>query len=417
MSTKKTVLGLSRFEFIALVAALMSLNALAIDVMLPALPDIGASLGISADNDRQFVLTVYTLGFGLSQIVYGPIADRFGRRSPLMVGMVIYFFAAILVPLSPNYTTLLALRFVQGIGAAGTRVIANSVVRDTFSGRAMAEVMSLVFMVFMVLPIIAPSIGQILLLAGHWSYIFLFMGGLAGVFGLWVFFRLPETLAPENQRPLKIGVIMDGFRLVFANRTAIWYATGGIFVFGAMTGYINAAQQIYVDVYQLGIFFPLAFASLGLIQALSNFLNSLMVGSIGMRRLSHYALLAYTGSAALLFIISLFGTPPLWLFLLLFGFTQFHFGWAAGNMNALSMEPLGMVAGTASAVFGAMQTVIGALLGLAISHAFNGTVSPIIGGYALMGTMALLCVLIAERGKLFGVGEEYREHGHEAAEP
>jgi MFS transporter, DHA1 family, multidrug resistance protein len=409
MTANKTAIGLSRIEFIALVAALMSLNALAIDIMLPALPDIGEAVGVSAENDRQFVLSVYTLGFGISQLFYGPIADRFGRRAPLMVGMSIYFVAALVIPLAQDYPMLLTLRFIQGIGAASTRVIAQSVVRDTYKGRAMAEIMSLVFMVFMVLPIIAPSVGQLILLAGYWGYIFTFMAFLAGIFGIWVFLRLPETLAPENQRPLRPDVIIDGFRLVFSNRMAILYATAGIFFFAALTGYINSAQQIYVDIYDLGVYFPIAFAALGILQALSNFFNSLMVGRIGMRRLSHYALLVFTGSSVLLFIVSLFGTPPLWLFLSMFGFTMFHFGWAAGNMNALSMEPLGKVAGTASAVFGFLQTVGGAVLGLAISQSFNGTVIPIVGGYALMGFMSLTCVLIAEKGHLFGVGAEYRE--------
>ena len=409
MSTNTSAAALPRIEFIALIAALMALNALAIDVMLPALPDMGATLGIPTENERQYILTVYMLGFGISQLVYGPLTDRFGRRSPLLIGMVIYLLAAVAAPFSPGFVTLLALRFVQGIGAAGTRVIAQSIVRDVHSGRAMAEVMSLVFMVFMLIPIVAPGIGQILLMAGHWAYIFYFMGFLALVIGIWVWFRLPETLAKEDQRPLHADVIIGGFRLVFSNRVAILYATAGIFIFGALTGYINTAQQIYVDIYDLGPMFPFAFASVGVVMAISNFLNSRIVRHFGMRRLSHYALLVYIGAAVILTGISLVGTPPLWLFLVLFAIIMFHFGWVGGNMNALSMEPLGRVAGTASAVFGFLQTVGGAVLGLVIGQSFNGTIAPIVGGYALMGIFALICVLIAEKGKLFGVGADHKE--------
>lgn len=409
MTTHQPAKTLPRIEFIALIAAMMALNALAIDVMLPAFPNIGDALGVSAENDRQYILTVYMLGFGVSQIIYGPLSDRYGRRAPLLVGIGIYIAAAFLAPLSPNYTLLLTLRFVQGIGAAGTRVVAQSIVRDTFAGRAMAEIMSLVFMVFMIIPIIAPGIGQILLLAGHWSYIFVFMGLLGGVIAVWAFYRLPETLKPEDKRLLTPAVIIDGFRIVFSNRVAMLYATAGIFIFAALNGYINSAQQIYVDIYDLGPLFPFAFGAVGIVMAISNFLNSRIVGRIGMRRLSHYSLLAYITFASILFIITLFGTPPLWLFLTLFALVMFHFGWLGGNMNALSMEPLGRVAGTASAVFGFVQTVGGAVIGLGISQSFNGTTTPIVGGYALMGFAALACVLVAEKGRLFGVGEDHRE--------
>lgn len=418
MSFYQPAKPLPRIEFIALVAALMALNALAIDVMLPALPDMGAALGVATENERQYVLSVYMFGFGISQLFYGPLTDRFGRRSPLLIGMVIYCLAAVVAPFAPDFTSLLVLRFVQGVGAAGTRVIAQSIVRDRFHGRAMAEVMSLVFMVFMLIPIVAPGIGQILLLAGHWSYIFVFMGALAFAVGLWVFFRLPETLAPENQRPLRFDVVVDGFRIVFTNRMAILYATAGIFIFGALTGYINTAQQIYVGVYDLGTNFAFAFAAMGIVMAVSNFLNSRMVGRIGMRRLSHYALIMFTSVAIVWFVVSLFGTPPLWLFFAFFGTIMFHFGWAGGNMNALSMEPLGKVAGTASAVFGFLQTVGGAMLGLMIGQSFNGTITPVAGGYALMGLLALGCVLLAENGRLFGVGAEHDPHGeHKRAAP
>lgn len=400
---------LSRPEFIALCAALMALNALAIDVMLPALPYMGEALGVASENERQFVISAYMFGFGIAQLAFGPLSDRFGRRAPLFVGICVYVAAATAAIFSPTFGVLLALRFVQGLGAAGTRVIATSMVRDLYSGRAMAEVMSLTFMVFMAIPVIAPGIGQVLLLSGPWATIFIFMAGLASIFGIWAFIRLPETLAPADRRPLTFGAVADGFRLVLGNRTALMYGLAGTFTFGALFGFISTAQQVYVDIYGLGPLFPVAFAAMAALMAVSSFTNSQIVRRFGMRRLSHGAMLVFTGVSAIWLALSLAGFMPLWLFFPLLAIVMFCFGWAASNMNSLSMEPLGAVAGTAASVFGFIQTVGGALIGSYIGQQFNGTVVPVAAGYFIMGLCALGCILIAENGKLFGVGKEY-EH-------
>ncbi|GLQ09054.1 Bcr/CflA family drug resistance efflux transporter [Devosia yakushimensis] len=408
---------LSRPEFIALMAALMALNALAIDVMLPALPYMGEALGISSENERQFVISAYMMGFGLAQLAFGPLSDRFGRRAPLLIGIVVYIIAAVAAVFSPSFGVLLAFRFLQGLGAAGTRVIATSIVRDMYSGRAMAEVMSLTFMVFMAIPIIAPGIGQVLLLTGPWQTIFLFMGGLAAVFGIWAFFRLPETLALGNRRPLTVSAIIDGFRIVVTNRVAFCYGLAGTFTFAALFGFISSSQQIYVDIYGLGVYFPVAFAAVAALMAVSSFTNSRIVSRVGMRRLSHGAMLVFTGMSAIWLILALLNLLPIWLFLPILSVIMFCFGWAASNMNSLSMEPLGSVAGTASAVFGFIQTVGGALIGSFIGQQFNGTVVPVAGGYFAMGVLSLVFILIAENGRLFGVGTEHAhtDMSHHAA--
>jgi DHA1 family bicyclomycin/chloramphenicol resistance-like MFS transporter len=400
---------LSRPEFIALVAALMALNALAIDVMLPALPYMGEALGISNENERQLVVSAYMIGFGAAQLVFGPITDRFGRRAPLFFGIALYVICAFAATFAPTFAILLGLRFVQGLGAASTRVIATSVVRDRFSGREMAEVMSLTFMVFMAIPIIAPGIGQVILLTGPWHYIFLFMSGLAAIILLWAWLRLPETLHPAYRRPLRLGVIVEGFRLVFTNRVAFFYGLSGMFLFAAMFGFIISSQQIFVGIYGLGPWFPLAFATMAGFMAVSSFVNSRIVRRFGMRRLSHTAILIYIGCSSILLILSVTGPVPFWLFFALLMIIQVAFGNAASNMNSLSMEPLGAVAGTAASVFGFMQTVGGATLGTFIGQHFNNTLTPNATGYVVMGTLVLCCVLIAEKGRLFGVGKEY-EH-------
>ncbi|WIY51617.1 multidrug effflux MFS transporter [Devosia sp. YIM 151766] len=405
---------LSRPEFIALVAALMALNALAIDVMLPALPYMGEALGIANENERQFVVTSYMLGMGLAVLAFGPLTDRFGRRAPLLVGVGIYVVAVIAAAFAPNFGLLLALRFVQGMGAASVRVIATAVVRDRYSGREMAEVMSLTFMVFMAIPIIAPGIGQVLLLTGPWQYIFIFMGLLAAALWLWTYMRLPETLPLDQRRPLSLSGVVDNFRIVFTNRVAISYGLAGMFLFGALFGFITSAQQIYVDIYELGVYFPVAFAAMAGLMAISSFTNSRVVRRFGMRRLSHGAMLVFTIGSAIWVLLALSGFLPLWLFFSLLAIIMFCFGWSSSNMNSLSMEPLGKVAGTAASVFGFIQTVGGALIGSLTGQLFDGTTLPTAMGYFLTGSLAIICILIAEKGRLFGVGEQY---AHEDDEP
>lgn len=390
-------------------AALMGLNALAIDVLLPALPYMGEALNVPNENDRQLVVSAYMLGFGVTQLIFGPLSDRFGRRAPLLIGLVVYLVAAFAAILAPSFETLLALRMVQGMGAAGTRVITQSIIRDCYSGRAMAEAMSLVFMVFTIMPIIAPGIGQILLLTGPWWTIFLFMGGLATAISIWALIRLPETLKEENRRPLTFTVILQGFMIVITNRVSICYSLAGAFLFGGLFGFINTSQQIYVGIFGLGPWFPLAFAAVAVVMSLASFLNSKVVSQYGMRRISHLALILMTLIAAVLLLLSLIDLTTLWVFLVSMGLIMFTFAWAAPNMNSLSMEPLGKVAGTASSVFGFIQTVGGALLGLFIGRMFDGTVVPVAGGYIAMGIMAIILVLIAEKGRLFGVSADYKK--------
>ncbi len=293
-----------RGEFIALIAAIMAINALAVDIMLPGLPQIGASLGVQSENHVQFVITAYLLGFGVSQLFYGPLSDRFGRRLPLFGGLVIYILAALASAVVTDFTTLIVLRVLQGLGAAGTRVIAVSVVRDKFAGRQMAEVMSLVMMVFMILPVVAPATGQLIMLLGEWHLIFLSMALMALIVGMWAFFRLPETLPASNRRPLTVRSVIGGFGIVLSNRVALFYMLGTSFILGALFGYINSAQQIFVGIYELGALFPLAFAAVAMTLALASFMNSRLVGRFGMRRISQSMLLVFTGFSLLWMVLS-----------------------------------------------------------------------------------------------------------------
>lgn len=399
--TMPSPLSISRGEFIALIAALMATNSLAIDIMLPALQQIGAALGVADENARQLVVTAYIIGFGVSQLVFGPVSDRLGRRGPLIGGMVLYIAGALSAAFAPSFAALLVLRCIQGVGAAATRVITVSVVRDAFGGRRMAEVMSLVMMVFMILPVIAPGTGQLIMAFGEWPLIFGFMASLATVITLWAILRLPETLPAERRRPLTAASLVGGFRIVLGERVALAYTLATACIFGALFGFVNSAQQIYIDIYHVGVTFPVYFALVAGMMALSSFLNSRFVGRFGMRRLSHGALIGFFVVSLAWVGLSLAGEIPLPLFLVLFGGAMFLFGAIGSNFNALAMEPLGQVAGTASAVLGSVQTIVGGTIGAIIGQAFNGTVTPLGVGFALVSGAALLLVLKGEGGRLF----------------
>jgi DHA1 family bicyclomycin/chloramphenicol resistance-like MFS transporter len=396
-------LPLPRYEFIALAAALMSLNALAIDIMLPGLQEMGASLGVENENHRQYVISAYFAGMAAALLPYGPASDRFGRRAPVLFGLGVYVFAAIAAAFVTSFEAMLALRFLQGVGAASTRVIAVSMVRDRFGGRQMAETMSLIFMVFMVIPVVAPSIGQVMMLVGDWRFIYIAMGLIGAVITIWAALRMPETLHPEDRRPFTLTSIGRAFATVLTNRFSLFYTLASSFIFGSLFSFINSAQQVYVGIYGLGVWFPILFAIVAGFMALSNYLNSRFVVRFGMRRLSHGALTGFTILSGVWFFWSLSGHLPITPFVILFALIMFQFGWIGSNFNAIAMEPLGHIAGSAASVQGFVQTLGGGLIGALIGQAFDGTTTPLAAGFFVLGLISLALVAIAERGRLYQV--------------
>ena len=405
IASRNPLREISRFEFIAMLAALIALNALAIDIMLPALPQIAQTLGTANANDQQLVISAYMIGVGISILFFGPLSDRYGRRAPLIIGFLVYIAASLAAIIAPSFVALLLLRFIQGLGTAVFRIVAIAVMRDKYEGRAMAEVMSLVYMVFMIVPIIAPTIGQLILFGGSWQLIFIFVAFIGIIVAIWVFFRLPETLNPKNVRPLTLASIFGGFKIVISNRFSFSYALAGMFIYGALISMLNSSQQIFVGVYSLGILFPLAFAGIGIIMAIASFINSKIVKRLGMRIIAHISLIIFILTSLILAISSQLTTVPFIVFYPLMGIIFFMFSLTTSNMNSLSMQPLGKVAGTAASAFGFVQTLGGALIGLIIGQMYNGSITPLISGFAIAGTIGLCLVLYAERGKLFGTGE------------
>ena len=396
-------ISIPHWELIVLIASVMALNAAAIDIFIPALQDIGSALGVESENQRQFVITSYLAGFGAAQLVYGPLSDRFGRRPILFFGLGLYFLASLAAVVAPTFGVLLALRAIQGVGAAATRVIAITVVRDSFGGRRMASVMSLVMMIFMVIPVIAPNIGQLIMLFGSWREISLAVAIFSLGVLIWSALRLPETLHPEDRRSLTVERTANAFRIVLSNRVAFGYTVASATIFGVLFGFINQAEQIYTEVFNIGPAFTLYFSAVAIFMAMASFLNSRLVERFGMRRLSHAALIGFCllSGVHLLLAWSMGGATPFWLFFALVVPTFCLFGFIGTNFNALAMDPLGHVAGTASSILGFGQTLGGGLIGAIIGYSYNGTIIPLFAGFLVLSLCSLALVLVAERGHLF----------------
>lgn len=388
-------------EFIALIALLMSLTALSIDIMLPALPAMGEGLGVDDVNFRQTVLTAYLVGFGIGQVFYGPLADRFGRKPPLIAGLMLSAAASLYCALAPSFDHLLAARLVQGFGLAAPRVVAIAVVRDCFVGREMARVMSLVMTVFIMMPIVAPSVGGLIVRLGDWPWIFIFILAIALTAMIWAGLRLAETRAPEDRLPLSVRGIARAFAAAAGNRQTLGYAVAVGLILSCLLGYIASAQQIFVDLYGLGDLFPLVFGSVALAMAAATFTNSRLVGRYGMRVVGHAAGCGFVAVAIVFVSLAWATSPPLIVFFCVMWASTFFFGLMMPNFNAMAMEPQGHIAGTASSFLGFFTTIVGSLLGWTVGQAFDGTLLPLAAGFAVFSAAALGVVWLTEGGRLF----------------
>jgi MFS transporter, DHA1 family, multidrug resistance protein len=377
-------------EFVVLMAALMASNALAIDAMLPALPAIGEALAVDEENRRQLVITAYLLGFGGAQIVYGPLSDRFGRKGMLVGSMVLFALFSTLAGIAASFNLLLAARVLQGIAAAGTRVLVVAIIRDRFHGSAMAQTMSLVMIVFIVIPVLAPSIGQLVLFLADWRHIFVGLAGYGIMLAVWSALRVPETLPEDARRPLSVVSIAAATAETLTIRASIGNTIAATLTFGALFAFIGSVQQIVFDVFEQPGLLGLAFALIAGPMAASSWLNSRLVMRIGSRRMLLAALTAFTATALVHLAVALSFGETIWSFVVLQALTMACFGLIGANAGALAMAPLGHIAGTASSLQGLMTTIGGALIGYLIGQQFNGTTIPMIAGFAICGGLALV---------------------------
>ncbi|SHI02498.1 multidrug effflux MFS transporter [Bradyrhizobium erythrophlei] len=388
-------------EFVIVIASIMALNPLATDMMLPALPKIASTFHIVTANRPQAVLSTFLIGFGVGQFVMGPLSDRFGRRPVLVDGMALYCIASMLVVTAQSFETLLLARALQGLGTSATRVIATSIVRDCYAGRRMASVMSLAMMVFISVPIIAPSFGQAVMLLTQWRGIFIVLM-LYGVLALlWSALRMPETLPISKRKSLAIRDVLGAFRQTVINRQTLGYALAAGGVQGSLFGFVFSSQQIFTGIYKLGNYFPMAFAAIAIGIAIAGFLNARFVGRLGMRVISHSALVGFVAVAGIMLVAAKAQMLPLPLFIVLAALMMFVFGLIFSNFTALAMEPQGHIAGTASSLYGSITTLLGIGIGTVIGQDYDGTLLPFATGFFLCALAALAVVAVVEKGRLF----------------
>ncbi len=399
MSSGEVKEALRLGEFVALMALMISLVALSIDAMLPALPAIGAELGVEHENDAQLIVSMLFLGLAVGHMVYGPVSDSVGRKPAIYAGVALFVAGCLISIFATGFTAMLAGRVLQGFGAAGPRIVIIALVRDQYEGRAMARIMSLVMAVFIMVPALAPAVGQGILMVAHWRAIFGLFLVLALIGVTWFALRQPETLLRDRRKPFSLGRIALAARETCANRVAFGYTVAAGLIFGAFIGYLNSAQQIFQTLYGLGEQFPLYFAVLALSIGGASYLNARLVMRFGMRPLSNWALrllsLLSLGFFAAAWTAA--GVPPLWALMSYLMAAFFCIGILFGNFNALAMEPMGHIAGVAAAVIGSLTTFVSLLFGTWIGQAFDGTVLPLAAGFALLGLAAMAVMSWTER--------------------
>jgi len=391
-------------EFVAMLALCMSLVALSIDTILPALPDIATAFDIGRLNDQQYMITFLFAGLAIGQLVAGPLSDSLGRKAGIYLGIVIFVIGSLISYFSSTYELMLAGRFIQGLGASSPRVVTIAMVRDRYEGRDMARVMSYIMGVFILVPTLAPAFGQAIMYLADWRSIFLVFVAIALAILLWVGLRSEETLSPQDKRPFTLPVIWGGLVTVCTNKMTVCYTVSAGLIFGALMGYINSAQQIFQNLYNVGDMFALYFGITALTLGVAFFINARLVRRLGMRRVVIWSLMALLCVAVTfgVFEYSAHGNVSLLGFVVFMMASSFCMGMCFGNFNALAMVPMGHMAGIASSVIGAVSLVVAIMLGGAIGQFYDGTLMPLTCGILGASVIALLFAKIAE-------GDEFLE--------
>jgi len=388
-------------QFVAMMASFQALQALAIDAMLPALGEMSRDLAVTDANHRQLVIGIFLIASGLGSLFPGSLADRFGRRRVIFACLGGYVFFNLAATVTTEFNTLLIMRGLCGLTTAGLIVVSSAIIRDRFAGDKMARTQSLVSMIFMVVPMIAPSVGQAVLALAGWRSIFGVMALLGCGVMAWAWFRLPETLHPEFRQPINLSAIAGNMRIALINRASIGYVFSMALVQGALFGYINSSQQLVAEHFELGDAFPLFFGAMALCMAIANLANSRVVMRFGARRVSHAALIGYIALAGLQLWFASRGDETIWEFAPVMTLNMCLMAFIGSNFSSIALQPFARIAGAAASVQVFLRMVIGSVLGALIGQAFDGTARPLAAAMLVAGVASLLLVLFSERGKLF----------------
>jgi len=388
-------------EFVALMASTMALNALAIDAMLPAFPAIGQSLHVANPNAMQYIITAYLLANAVGSLVAGPLADRYGRRPIMLLSIALATIGALASAIAPSFEMLLAVRAIHGFFAAGLGVLAVSVIRDRFEGDHMARLMSLIIIIFLAVPVVAPTMGQVIIAVAGWREIFHVLAAAGAIVFLWVYLRLPETLHEAHRQPIHPVTIARNWKTICTDRLGLGYMMGAGIIMGGLFGFLNSAQQIFADSFDAADVFPYGFACVAGTMAFANFFNSRIVERFGARRVSHAALIAYIVLSFIQLGAAYLSPEPLWLFVAIVSLNMGMVGFTGSNFGSIAMEPFGEIAGSASSFQSFARMALASLIGAVTGQRFDGTTLPLAEGFVLAGIIGLGFILWAEKGRLF----------------
>ncbi|HEU4651767.1 MAG TPA: multidrug effflux MFS transporter [Croceibacterium sp.] len=393
--------ALGQRELVVMLALLMSLQALAIDGMLPALDTIASDLGAGGGNRRQLVVATYLLAGGIGTLIPGALADRFGRRPVLLSSIAAYALLSLMIAFVHDFRTLLVLRGIQGLLASGLFVVPSAIVRDRYEGDQMARLFSLISAVFITVPVFAPSLGQAILLVAGWRWIFVILAGLGALAVLWTFLRLPESLHPEYRQDIHVPTILHNMRVAFFHRGSIGYVLGTSLLIGSVFGYVNSAQQLIGEHFKAGEWFPLVFGATAAMMVVSNLVNSTIVERFGARRVSHAGVLIFIAVSAVQVWAAFHRDGELAWFLPLMALNLMLLGFLGANFGSIAIQPFSHIAGAAASVQSFFRMFGAAVVGLVIGQAYDGTARPFALALLIGSTSALLLVLFSEKGTLF----------------
>ena len=387
-------------EFIALVAALTAMVAMSIDAMLPAIGIMAAELGATHPNDRHLIILLFFAGLSLGTLIFGALSDSLGRKPSIFIGMVFYLIGALMCFFATTFPILIIGRIIQGFGAASPRVVSMAMVRDGAKGADMARIMSYVMSVFMLVPIIAPSIGQLALLYGNWRMIFLGFIVMGAIVTLWLQVRQSETLPPDRRTAFNAGALWISAREVVRNPVALGYTLANGF-FAGFNIVLATSQQIIGEQYGQGSKFPLWFACLAIGIAIAMILNGRYVKRIGLQRISRWATIAFLANWVVVLGVCLFtsGHPPFLPLMIFFFISFFCSGMTFGNYQAMALEPMGHSAGMAAAVSGAMASLMAITLGGGAARLYDGSITTVAIAFVVYALAALAAITWAEANR------------------
>ncbi|MFV0644656.1 MAG: multidrug effflux MFS transporter [Sphingomonadaceae bacterium] len=388
-------------ELVVLLAAMMAINAMAVDAMLPALSSMSADLGESDGNRRQLVIGLYLLANGVGCIYPGVLADRFGRRPVALASVFACIGFSLACALVSNFTTLLVMRAAQGMCCAGLSVIPAAIIRDRYEGDAMARLLSMISAVFITVPIFAPGIGQLVMMIADWRWIFVVLAGLSALIGIWIWLRLPETLAPKNRQSVHLPVLARNMGAVLQNKMSLCYVFASAILFGSVFGYINMSQQLIGEFFGMGEAFPIVFGITATAMVAASLANSRIVTRFGARRVSHAGLLAFIIVSAAQVWLAYSPHESIWIFVPLLSVNLALLGFLGSNFSSIAMQPFASIAGAASSLQSFMRMVVSSGLGIIIGQLYDHTARPLAVALLVSALVSLMLVLWAENGVLF----------------